>query len=178
MMERFFGPQGRGRGDGEGQRETQRSLGSGFVIDKDGYILTNRHVIEGADEVSVTFPDGKRYEAKIVGRDPRTDVALLKIEPKEALTTLELADSDQTEPGEWVMAIGNPFGLGGNSVTVGVVSYRGRPLTLGTQGTSVDMIQTDAAINPGNSGGPLLNSRGQVVGINTMILLQGVRASA
>src|SRR5262245_44463359 len=140
MMERFFGPQGRGRGDGEGQRETQRSLGSGFVIDKDGYILTNRHVIEGADEVSVTFPDGKRYEAKIVGRDPRTDVALLKIEPKEALTTLELADSDQTEPGEWVMAIGNPFGLGGNSVTVGVVSYRGRPLTLGTQGTSVDMI--------------------------------------
>ncbi|HET7291538.1 MAG TPA: Do family serine endopeptidase, partial [Vicinamibacteria bacterium] len=177
MMERFFGPQGRGDG-GRSERETQRSLGSGFVIDKDGYILTNRHVIEGADEVNVTFPDGKRYEAKMVGRDPRTDVALLKIEPKEALTVLELADSDQTEPGEWVMAIGNPFGLGGNSVTVGVVSYRGRPLTLGTQGTSVDMIQTDAAINPGNSGGPLLDSRGRVVGINTLIITQGVPQSA
>ena len=182
MMERFFGPQGgpqgRGRGDGEGQRETQRSLGSGFVIDKDGYILTNRHVIEGADEVNVTFPDGKRYEAKIIGRDPRTDVALLKIATRDPLTVLDLADSDQTEPGEWVMAIGNPFGLGGHSVTVGVVSYRGRPLTLGSQGTSVDMIQTDAAINPGNSGGPLLDSQGRVVGINTLIITQGPAQSA
>jgi serine protease Do len=178
MMERFFGPQGRGRGDGEGQRETQRSLGSGFVIDREGYILTNRHVIEGADEVNVTFPDGKRYEASIVGRDPRTDVALLKISAPDPLTVLELADSDQTEPGEWVMAIGNPFGLGGNSVTVGVVSYRGRPLQLGTQGTSVDMIQTDAAINPGNSGGPLLDSHGRVVGINTLIITQGPAQSA
>jgi serine protease Do len=176
-VERFFGPQ-QGDGDGRGERETQRSLGSGFVIDKDGLIMTNRHVIEGADEVQITFPDGKRYDAKIVGRDQRTDVALLKIEPKEALTVLELADSDQTEPGEWVMAIGNPFGLGGNSITVGVVSYRGRPLTLGTQGTSVDMIQTDAAINPGNSGGPLLDSRGRVVGINTLIITQGVPQSA
>jgi len=174
-FERFFGPQSDG---GRAERETQRSLGSGFVIDKQGYILTNRHVIEGADEVNVTFPDGKRYDAKIVGRDSRTDVALLKIEPKEPLTALELGDSDQTEPGEWVMAIGMPFGLSGNSVTVGVVSYRGRPLTLGTQGTSVDMIQTDAAINPGNSGGPLLNTRGQVVGINTLIITQGVPQSS
>ncbi len=175
-IERFFGPQG--GGDGRAERETQRSLGSGFVIDKGGYILTNRHVIEGADEVQITFPDGKRYDAKIVGRDQRTDVALLKIEPKEALTVLELADSDQTEAGEWVMAIGNPFGLGGNSITVGVVSYRGRPLTLGALGTSVDMIQTDAAINPGNSGGPLLDSRGRVVGINTLIITQGAPQSS
>jgi len=175
-MDRFFGPQS--DGGGRGERETQRSLGSGFVIDKDGYILTNRHVIEGADEVNISFPDGKRFDAKIIGRDPRTDVALLKIEPSVPLTALELGDSDQTEPGEWVMAIGSPFGLSGNSVTVGVVSYRGRPLTLGTQGTSVDMIQTDAAINPGNSGGPLLNTRGQVVGINTLIITQGVPQSS
>ena len=112
-----------------------------------------------------------------MGKDARTDVALLKIEPKEALTVLELGDSDQTEVGEWVMAIGNPFGLGGNSVTVGVVSFKGRPLTLGTRGTPVDMIQTDACINPGNSGGPLLNTRGEVIGINTLIITQGVPQS-
>src|SRR6185503_2150784 len=100
------------------------------------------------------------------------------IEPKETLTALELGDSEQTDVGEWVMAIGNPFGLGGNSVTVGVVSYKGRALTLGTQGTSVDMIQTDASINPGNSGGPLINTRGQVIGINTLIITQGVPQSA
>ena len=91
---------------------------------------------------------------------------------------LALGNSDQTEVGEWVMAIGNPFGLGGNSVTVGVVSYKGRPLTLGTQGTSVDMIQTDAAINPGNSGGPLLNTRGEVIGINTLIITRGHAAAS
>ena len=180
-LERFFGPQGgedEGNGGGRQERETQRALGSGFIIDKEGTILTNRHVIEGADQINVTLSDGKRYDAKLIGRDPRTDVALLKIEPKEDLTVLELGDSDQTEVGEWVMAIGNPFGLGGNSVTVGVVSYRGRPLTLGTQGTAIDMIQTDAAINPGNSGGPLLNTRGQVIGINTLIITQGVPQSA
>jgi serine protease Do len=171
--DRFFGPQGGGP-----DRQSQRALGSGFVIDKAGYILTNRHVVEGADQISVTLVGGKTYEAKLVGRDPRTDVALVKIEPKEPLTALELGDSDQTEVGEWVMAIGNPFGLGGNSVTVGVVSYKGRALTLGTQGTSVDMIQTDASINPGNSGGPLINTRGQVIGINTLIITQGVPQSA
>jgi serine protease Do len=170
LMERFFGPQGE---NGGGERQTQRALGSGFVVDKDGYVLTNRHVIDEADQISVTLSNGKRYEAKLVGKDARTDVAVLKIEPKESLTVLELGDSDQTDVGEWVMAIGNPFGLGGNSVTVGVVSYKGRPLTLGTQGTSVDMIQTDASINPGNSGGPLLNTRGQVVGINTLIITSG-----
>lgn len=170
VLERFFGRRG--------ESETQRSLGSGFVIDKDGHILTNRHVVDGADEIRVTLSDGQEYEAKLVGRDARTDVALLKIEPKKALTVLELGNSDQTEPGEWVMAIGNPFGLGGNSVTVGVVSYKGRPLTVGTRGTSVDMIQTDAAINPGNSGGPLLDTRGHVIGINTMIITRGLPQSA
>ena len=175
LMQRFFGPQ---RGD----RETQRSLGSGFVIDKDGYILTNRHVVEGADEISVTLatqrPTDTPYAAKLVGRDARTDVALLKIDSKEPLTVLPLGNSDETEVGEWVMAIGNPFGLGGNSVTVGVVSFKGRNMQLGAQGTGVDMIQTDASINPGNSGGPLLNSKGEVVGINTLIVTGGMSQSA
>ncbi len=177
MMERFFGPQEPGT-KGAPRRETQQSLGSGFVVDKEGYILTNRHVVDGADQISVTLSNGKRYDAKLVGKDARTDVALLKVEPKEPLTVLDLGDSDQVEVGEWVMAIGNPFGLGGNSVTVGVVSFKGRDLTLGVRGTSVDMIQTDAAINPGNSGGPLLNTDGQVVGINTMIIANGPAQSA
>jgi len=176
FMERFFGPQGNGGGGGN-EAQTQRSLGSGVVIDKDGTILTNRHVIDGADEITVSI--GRHdYVAKLIGKDARTDVAILKIEPKESLTVLALGNSDQTEVGEWVMAVGNPFGLGGNSVTVGVVSYKGRALTLGTQGTSVDMIQTDAAINPGNSGGPLLNTRGEVIGINTLIITRGVPQSA
>ncbi len=174
-MERFFGPQGQG-GGGERPR-TQQSLGSGFIVDKTGYILTNRHVVEGADEITVSIAR-KDYKAKLVGRDARTDVALLKIDPpSEPLTVLNLGDSDQTEPGEWVMAIGNPFGLGGNSVTVGVVSYKGRNMQL-QSGTGVDMIQTDASINPGNSGGPLLNTRGEVIGINTLIVTQGLPQSA
>ena len=179
LMERFFGPQGpQGEGRGRGERnQTQRSLGSGFIIDAQGYILTNRHVIEGADQISVTLNNGKDYDAKLVGKDARTDVALLKIEPKEALTHLRLGDSETIEVGEWVMAIGNPFGLGGNSVTVGVVSYKGRSMSL-TRGTGVDMIQTDAAINPGNSGGPLLNTRGEVVGLNTLIVTGGLQQSA
>jgi serine protease Do len=174
FMERFFGPQG---GGGGSDAQTQRSLGSGFVVDKDGTILTNRHVVEGADEITVTI--GRHdYVAKLIGKDARTDVALLKIEAKEPLTVLSLGNSDQTEVGEWVMAIGNPFGLGGQSVTVGVVSYKGRAIPLGTPGTSVDMIQTDAAINPGNSGGPLLNTRGEVIGINTLIITRGMPQSA
>jgi serine protease Do len=177
LMERFFGPP---EGDGgHDRRQTQQSLGSGFVIDKDGYILTNRHVIEGADKVQVTLPDGKTYDAKIVGRDARTDVGLLKIEPTEPLTVLTLGDSDKAEVGEWVMAIGNPFNFG-NSVTVGVVSFVGRDMRLeGPRSlTSIQMIQTDAAINPGNSGGPLLNTRGEVIGINTLIVTNGAAASA
>jgi serine protease Do len=181
LLDRFFG---RGQDDDRGgatpRRQRQQSLGSGFVIDKDGYILTNRHVIEGADEVSVTFPGGKRFDAKIVGQDARTDVALIKIEPAAALTALPLGDSDQLAVGEWVMAVGNPFGLGDNSVTVGVVSYMGRDIPLEGigRGTSVQMIQTDAAINPGNSGGPLINTRGEVVGINTMIVTGGGQGNA
>jgi serine protease Do len=159
------------------ESQTQTSLGSGFVVDPSGYILTNRHVIDGADEINVSFPNDKTYEAKLIGKDARTDVALLKIEAKEQLTVLPLGDSDKAEAGEWVMAIGNPFGFG-NSVTVGVVSFNGRALPLGTQNTSVDMIQTDAAINPGNSGGPLLNSRGEVIGINTLIITRGAPQSA
>ncbi|HWW93807.1 MAG TPA: DegQ family serine endoprotease [Vicinamibacteria bacterium] len=173
MMDRFLP-----RGGSGNERQTQTSLGSGFIIEKDGHILTNRHVVEGADQISVTLSSGKTYEAKLVGKDARTDVALLKIEPKEGLTTLELGDSDQIDVGEWVMAVGNPFGLGGNSVTVGVISFKGRALALGVQGTTVDMIQTDAAINPGNSGGPLLNTRGQVVGINTLIITGGEHQSS
>ncbi len=173
FMERFFGPQGRG-----GENQTQRSLGSGFIIDKAGYILTNRHVVEGADEISVTLSTNRDYEAKLVGRDARTDVALLKIEAREDLTVINMGDSDQTQVGEWVMAVGNPFGLGGNSVTVGVVSYKGRPLGLSSPNTPIDMLQTDASINPGNSGGPLINTRGEVIGINTLIITQGMPQSA
>jgi len=185
MFDRFFGPQGpQGQGPQRGpDAETQRSLGSGFVVDKDGYILTNRHVIEGADQISVTLSNGRTYEAKLVGKDARTDVALIKIEPKETLTTLPLGNSDTTDVAEWVMAIGNPFGLwadgqvGGPSVTVGVVSFKGRNMQL-TRNTGVDMIQTDAAINPGNSGGPLVNTRGEVIGINTMIITNGPQQSS
>jgi serine protease Do len=174
FFERFFG----GPGGGGPDTQTQRSLGSGFVVDKDGYILTNRHVIEGADKIQVTMADGKRYDAKLVGKDARTDVALLKIEPRGSLTVLNLGNSDQTDVGEWVMAVGNPFGLSGNSVTVGVVSFKGRPLPLNTQANPVEMIQTDASINPGNSGGPLLNTQGEVIGINTLIITQGLPQSA
>jgi serine protease Do len=175
----FFGRNGSpnaspwGRGDGEAL--TQRALGSGFVVDAKGYVLTNRHVVDGADQVQVTLANGHRYKAKVVGEDARTDIALLKIDPRETLTALPLGDSDATQVGEWVMAIGNPFGMGGNSVTVGVVSFKGRTLDLSSHGTPVDMLQTDAAINPGNSGGPLINARGEAVGINTLIVTGGAQ---
>jgi serine protease Do len=155
----------------------QRSGGSGFIIDADGTILTNRHVVDEADQISVTLVSGKRYDAKVLGKDARTDVAVIKIEPKEPLTVLELGDSDAAEVGEWVMAIGSPFNFS-NSLSVGVVSAKGRNLTLGVAQTGVDMIQTDAAINPGNSGGPLMNTRGQVIGINTLMITQGPAQSA
>jgi serine protease Do len=160
---------------GEGETLTQRSLGSGFVVDAKGYVLTNRHVVDGADQVQVTLANGHHYKAKVVGEDGRTDIALLKIESHETLATLPLGDSDATQVGEWVMAVGNPFGLGGNSVTVGVVSFKGRTLDLSSHGTPVDMLQTDAAINPGNSGGPLINARGEAVGINTLIMTGGAQ---
>jgi serine protease Do len=175
----FFGRNGSGFpapwGHGGGEALTQRALGSGFVVDAKGYVLTNRHVVDGADQVQVTLSNGHRYKAKVVGEDGRTDIALLQIEPHETLTALPLGDSDETQVGEWVMAVGNPFGLGGNSVTVGVVSFKGRALDLSSHGTPVDMLQTDAAINPGNSGGPLINARGEAVGINTLIMTGGAQ---
>jgi serine protease Do len=142
-----------------------QSLGSGFVIDRDGYILTNNHVVENADEIIVRFSNEKEYEAKVVGRDPKTDVALIKIEDSNKLPVVDLGDSDSLQVGEWVIAIGNPFGVG-QTVTAGIVSAKGREIGAGPYD---NFIQTDASINPGNSGGPLFNVKGEVVGINTAI---------
>ncbi|MGE5254665.1 MAG: DegQ family serine endoprotease [Planctomycetaceae bacterium] len=167
----FFGEEFFDRFFGEiPQRDfVQRSLGSGFIIDKDGYIITNNHVIEGASEIRVRLSTEKEYDAEIVGRDPKTDLALIKIKSRNDLPVVELGDSDKVEIGEWVMAIGNPFGLS-HTVTVGIVSAKGRVIGSGPYD---DFIQTDASINPGNSGGPLFNIRGEVVGINTAIVATG-----
>lgn len=150
-----------------GPQEPRRSeaLGSGFVISSDGYIVTNNHVIEGADEISIEFFSGEKLDAKLVGTDPKTDIALLKVETDKALPFVNFGDSDLMRVGDWVMAMGNPLGQG-FSVSAGIVSARGREL----QGTYDDFIQTDAAINRGNSGGPLFNMDGQVIGVNTAIL--------
>jgi serine protease Do len=142
------------------------SLGSGFVIDPKGYIVTNNHVIEGADDIEVIFPNGNKLKAKLIGTDTKTDLSVLKVEPKTPLTAVHFGDSATMRIGDWVMAIGNPFGLGG-SVTVGIVSARGRNINAGPYD---NFIQTDAAINKGNSGGPLFNMRGEVIGINTAII--------
>jgi len=157
-FERFFGPP-------HGRPRRQRSLGSGFVIDTDGYILTNNHVVENADEIMVKLSDGKELKAKVVGRDAKTDLALIEIDGGNGLRTVPLGNSADLRVGDWVLAIGNPFGLD-NTVTAGIVSAIGRKID---QGPYDNFIQTDAAINPGNSGGPLLNTRGEVVGINTAI---------
>jgi len=141
------------------------SLGSGFVISQDGYIVTNNHVVENASDIQVTFIDGLKLEAELIAFDSETDLALLKVETIEELPFLEFGDSDSAKVGSWVMAIGNPHGLGG-SVTAGIVSARGRMLG----GRYDDFIQTDAAINRGNSGGPLFNLDGEVIGVNSMIL--------
>jgi serine protease Do len=148
----------------------QQSLGSGFIVDEEGYILTNNHVVENADDIKVTLADGRSYQAEVKGADPKTDIALIKIDAENNLPVAVLGDSENLEVGEWVMAIGNPFGLK-HTVTVGVVSAKGR--TIGT-GPYDDFIQTDASINPGNSGGPLINMKGEVVGINTAIIGQGI----
>lgn len=148
----------------------QRSLGSGFIIDKEGYIVTNNHVIENADEIKVVlFDDDKEFDAKIIGRDPYTDIALIKIKPKRNLPVVKIGDSEKLEVGEWVVAIGSPFGLE-RTVTAGIVSAKGRVIGSGPYD---NFIQTDASINPGNSGGPLINMRGEVIGINTMIIAGG-----
>ncbi|KUM44883.1 DegQ family serine endoprotease [Pseudomonas sp. EpS/L25] len=147
-----------------GKQEQAQSLGSGFIISPDGYILTNNHVVADADEIIVRLSDRSDHTAKLIGADPRTDVALLKIEAKD-LPTLKLGNSDQLKVGEWVLAIGSPFGFD-HSVTAGIVSAKGRSLP---NESYVPFIQTDVAINPGNSGGPLFNLKGEVVGINSQI---------
>jgi serine protease Do len=146
-----------------------QGAGSGVIISKDGYVLTNNHVIEGAKEVTVTLADHQEYKARIVGRDPKTDLAVLKIEGKGTFPAATLGDSDNLQVGDWVIAIGNPFGLN-NTVTSGIVSAKGRVIGAGPYD---NFIQTDASINPGNSGGPLFNMKGEVVGINTAIISQG-----
>jgi len=145
--------------------QRQRSLGSGFIIDRDGSILTNNHVVENAQKIMVRLADDQEYEAKVIGRDSKTDIAVIKIESKKTLPAASFGDSDRLEVGEWVVAIGNPFGLD-STVTSGIVSAKGRHIG---QGPYDNFIQTDASINPGNSGGPLINLRGEVIGINTAI---------
>jgi serine protease Do len=159
---RFFG------GQRPPKEQVRQSLGSGFVISADGYILTNNHVVDQATDIKVSFEDGRLLEAKIIGRSAEIDIALIKVEAT-GLQAVALGDSDALDVGDWVMAIGNPFGLS-QTVTKGIVSAKGRVIGAGPYD---DLIQTDAAINPGNSGGPLFNTSGQVVGINTMILAKG-----
>ena len=155
------------QGHGDTPPRKMQSLGSGFIIDSAGIVVTNNHVIDGADEITVTLQDGTSLKAKLVGRDERTDLAVLEVTPEKnkPLTAVSFGDSDASRVGEWVLAIGNPFGLGG-TVTAGIVSARGRDIN---QGPYDNFIQTDAAINRGNSGGPLFNMDGEVIGINTAI---------
>ena len=150
---------------------TQRSLGTGFIIDPKGLVITNEHVVKNADKIKVKMAgqDGKEYTATVKGRDPQTDIALLQIDAKETFPSLTLGDSDKIRVGDWVVAIGNPFGLG-HTVTQGIISAKGRIIGAGRYD---NFLQTDAAINPGNSGGPLLNLEGEVVGINTAIVATG-----
>ena len=147
----------------------QRNLGSGFIISEDGYIITNDHLVTGADEIKVKLSDGREFKGQVKGRDDKFDVALVKIDTKGHLPVAPLGDSDKLEVGEWVMAIGNPFGLT-QTVTAGIISAQGRVIGSGPYD---DFIQTDASINPGNSGGPLFNGDGEVIGINTAILAGG-----
>jgi serine protease Do len=151
-----------------GKKRKAQSLGSGFIIDDTGYVITNNHVIDNAEKIMVILYDDTSFEATVVGKDPKTDVALLKIDPKKTkLKAVKFGDSNDLRVGDWVMAIGNPFGFGG-TVTAGIVSARGRNLS----GSYDDYIQTDASINRGNSGGPLFDMKGNVVGINTAIFSQ------
>ncbi len=162
FFERFFGDQ-------MPKEFEQKSLGSGFIIDKAGYILTNNHVVVDADEIVVKLSDKEEFDAKVIGLDKSTDIALIKIDAKRSLPVFKLGDSDLLKTGEWVLAIGNPFGLE-HTVTAGIISAKGRWIGSGPYD---NFLQTDASINPGNSGGPLFNLRGEVVGINTAIIAQG-----
>ncbi len=162
FFERFFGE--------DMQREfKQPSLGSGFIIDQKGYVVTNNHVIADAEQIKVKLGGEDEFDAEVIGRDPNTDIALLKINATKALPVVKLGDSDQLKVGQWVVAIGSPFGLE-RTVTAGIVSAKGRVIGSGPYD---DFIQTDASINPGNSGGPLLDMNGEVVGINTAIIASG-----
>ena len=165
VVEKFF----RSLLNSNDEREEKRSLGSGLIISADGYILTNEHVVKNSHDIKVKLANGKVYPAAVRGIDNKLDLALLKISAKNSLPTVTLGNSDNSEVGEWVMAIGNPFGLG-QTVTVGIVSAMGRVIGAGPYD---NFIQTDASINPGNSGGPLFNARGQVIGINTAIVRGG-----
>ncbi len=165
FFRQFQDRMGRGGPDGAPQSREARALGSGFIIDTDGYVVTNNHVIDGADQIQVTLTDGTMLPATLVGRDPQTDLALLKVEPTEKLTAVEFGDSDSIRVGDWVIAVGNPFGLGG-TVSAGIVSARGRDIHAGPFD---DFLQIDAAINPGNSGGPTFSLDGKVMGVNTAI---------
>ena len=162
FFEKFFG-------DVPTREYTQRSLGSGFLIDKEGHILTNNHVVEKATSIKVKLSDGKEYDAKVIGKDAKTDIALIKISARSGLPVAVMGDSDKVEVGDWVVAVGNPYGLD-HTVTAGIVSAKGRVIG---QGPYDDFIQTDASINPGNSGGPLFNLKGEVVGINSAIFSGG-----
>ena len=159
-MRNFFKDQNKG----QKQRRTV-ALGSGFVIKNNGTVITNNHVIQGAEGIFVRFTDGKEYEAKLIGTDPVSDIAVLKIQSNETFKALKLADSSKAKVGDWVVAIGNPFGLGG-TVTSGIISAINRDINMGRYD---NFIQTDASINQGNSGGPLFNMNGDVLGINTAI---------
>ncbi|WP_437670965.1 Do family serine endopeptidase [Sorangium sp. So ce131] len=161
----FFGPQGGGRLGPRGQRPPQTALGTGFVIDPNGYVVTNEHVVHDATGVRVRLADEREFEAEVVGRDPKLDLALLHLKGATGLPVAPLGSSEQLRVGEHVLAVGNPFGLG-HTVTLGIVSAKARAIGAGPYD---DFIQTDASINPGNSGGPLFNWRGEVVGINTAI---------
>ena len=163
-------------GGRRGRSHTSKGLGTGFIVDKEGIIITNNHVIEGADEIVVQLSDEKRYPAKVTGRDPRTDIAVVKIDGAKDLKAIPLGDSEALEVGDWVVAIGNPFGLS-HTVSAGIVSAKGRggnDVRLDATGY-YNFLQTDASINPGNSGGPLLNLRGEVVGMNTAIRGDGAQ---
>jgi serine protease Do len=164
LFRQFFGG---GSPNTQGE-QTKQALGSGFIISKDGYILTNHHVIDGAQVIKVNITGvSKKYDAKVIGDDPELDLAVLKINADKDLPTVKLGNSNQIQVGDWAVAIGNPYGLD-HTVTVGVISAKGRPLDIG-QAKFKDLLQTDASINPGNSGGPLLNLQGEVIGINTAI---------
>ncbi len=170
------GDRGTGLVGRRGRGSTSKGLGTGFIVDRAGTIITNNHVIEGADEITVLLSDEHRYAAKVIGRDPRTDIAVVRIDGAKDLTSIPLGDSDVLEVGDWVVAIGNPFGLS-HTVSAGIVSAKGRggnDVRLDATGY-YNFLQTDASINPGNSGGPLLNLRGEVVGMNTAIRGDGAQ---